>query len=127
MDTGQSLLSASVYYNLTVSPWEHKIYLNNIKLFKSHFIKVGNRPFENVAQFRYFGTTVPNQNLVQEENKRRLNSGNACYHSVWYVSSSRLLSKNVEIVIHTCTKLQFCMWFCIGVKRGILYYWRNIN
>jgi hypothetical protein len=39
-------------------------------------------PFENVWQFKYFGTAVTNQNLIQEEIKRRLNSGNACYHSV---------------------------------------------
>jgi hypothetical protein len=35
-----------------------------------------------VSQFRYLGTTVTNQNLIQEEIKRRLNSGNAHYHSV---------------------------------------------
>jgi hypothetical protein len=45
-------------------------------------IKIGKRCFENVAQLRYFGTTITNQNLIQEEIKRRLNSGNACYHSV---------------------------------------------
>jgi hypothetical protein len=28
------------------------------------------------------GTTITNQNLIQEEIKRRLNSGNACYLSV---------------------------------------------
>jgi hypothetical protein len=33
--------------------------------------------FENMAQFRYFGTTIINQNLVKEEIKR-LKSGNAC-------------------------------------------------
>jgi hypothetical protein len=64
-----------------------------------------------VAQFRYFGTTVTDQNLVQEEIKRRLNSGNACYHSVQKLLSSRLLSKNINIRIH---KLQFCLWFYIG-------------
>jgi hypothetical protein len=42
---------------------------------------VGNRCFENVAQFRYLGTTVIHQNLVQEEIKRRPNSGDVCYHS----------------------------------------------
>jgi hypothetical protein len=44
-------------------------------------IKIGNRSFENVSQFKYLGTTITNQNLIQEEIKRRLNSGNACYHS----------------------------------------------
>jgi hypothetical protein len=34
------------------------------------------------------GTTVTNQNLIQEEIKRKLNSGNACYHSVQNILSS---------------------------------------
>jgi hypothetical protein len=45
-------------------------------------IKIANRSFENVSQFKYLGTAVTNQNLIEEEIKRRLNSGNACYHSV---------------------------------------------
>jgi hypothetical protein len=45
-------------------------------------IRIANRCFENVAQFRYLGTTITNLNLIQEEIKRILNSGNSCYHSV---------------------------------------------
>jgi hypothetical protein len=41
-----------------------------------------NRSFENVSQLNYLGMTVTEQNLIQEEIKRRLNSGIACYHSV---------------------------------------------
>jgi hypothetical protein len=40
------------------------------------------------------------QNLIQEEIKRRLISGNACYHSVQNLLFSRLLSKNLKIRIY---------------------------
>jgi hypothetical protein len=62
--------------------------------------KIGNRAFENVAQFNYLGTRVTNQNLIHEEMKRRLNSGDACYHSVQNILSSRLVPINVKIRTH---------------------------
>ena len=45
------------------------------------------------------GTTLKNQNSIQEEIKSRLKSGNACYHSVKYLLSSSMLSKNLKIKI----------------------------
>jgi hypothetical protein len=58
------------------------------------------------------GTTVTNQNLIQEEIKKRLNSGNACYHSVQKLLSSRLLSKNVKIKIYKTIILLVVLHWC---------------
>jgi hypothetical protein len=66
----------------------------------------------NVSQFRYLGTTVTNQNLIQEEIKSRLNYGNACYHSVQNLLSSRLLSKNLKIRIYKTIILPVVLYGC---------------
>jgi hypothetical protein len=75
-------------------------------------IKIGNRCFENVAQFRYLGTTITDQHSIQEEIKKRLNSGNACYHSVQNLLPSRLLSKNTTIRICRTIILPVVLYGC---------------
>jgi UDP-galactopyranose mutase len=49
---------------------------------QSHSIKTDNSPFERVEDFKHLGATLTYQNSIQEEIKRRFNSGNACYYSV---------------------------------------------
>jgi hypothetical protein len=49
---------------------------------QNHNIKIAKRTFENMAKLKYFGTTAANQNLIPEEIRSELNSGNAYYHSV---------------------------------------------
>jgi hypothetical protein len=56
--------------------------------------------------------TATNQNLMQEEIKRRLNSGNACYHSVQNLLSSCLLSKNLIIGIYETIILPVVLYGC---------------
>ena len=66
----------------------------------SHTMKVDNSSIERVEEFKYLGTTLTNQNSIQEEIKSRLKLGNACYHSVQNLLFSSLLSKNLKIKIY---------------------------
>jgi hypothetical protein len=63
-------------------------------------IKIANRSFENMPQSIYLGMTVTNQNLIQEEVKRRLNSGNSCYRLIQNLLYSCLLSEKIKIRIY---------------------------
>jgi hypothetical protein len=80
----ESLMDASKEAGLEVNAEKNKYILLSCQqnAEQNHDIKTANRSFENVAQFRYFGTTITNQYFIQEEIKRRLNLSNACYHSV---------------------------------------------
>ena len=62
-------------------------------------MRIDNSTFERVEEFKYFGITLTNQNCIVEEIKSRVWSGNACYHSVQNLLSSRLLSKNLVVDI----------------------------
>ena len=80
-----------------------------------HCVRIENSTFDTVVDFKYLGTNLTNQNSIAEEIKSRLKSGNACYHSVQNLLSSRLLSKNLKIKIYRTVILPV---FCMGVKLG---------
>ena len=77
-----------------------------------HRVRIGNSTSERVEEFKYFGTTLTNQNSIAEEIKSRLRSGNACYHSLQNLLSSRLLSKNLKIKLYRTTILPLVLYGC---------------
>jgi hypothetical protein len=97
----KALLHASKDVDLEVNPKKTKYMLVSRCQKAGHrqSIKIANRSSESVAKFNYLGTTLTDQNRIHEEIKSRLNSGNACYHSVQSLLSSRLLSRNVKVKI----------------------------
>ena len=66
---------------------------------RSHSMKIDSSSFERAEEFKYLGATLTNQNSIHEEIKSRLKLGNA-YYSVQNLSSSSLLSKNLNIKIY---------------------------
>ena len=77
-----------------------------------HSVRMDNSTFERVEVFKYLGTTLTNQNSIVEEIKSRLRSGNACYHSVQNILSSRLQSKNLKIKIYRIIILPIVLYGC---------------
>jgi nitrous oxide reductase len=74
----QTLINASKGVDLEVKAEKTKYMLSYChNAGQNHYIKIVNRSFENVVQLKYFGMTITNENLIQKEIKRRLNSGNA--------------------------------------------------
>jgi len=63
---------------------------------QNHRLRIDNSAFERVEEFKYFGTTLTIQNYIREEIKRRLKSGNACYHSVQNRLSSRFAVQEIK-------------------------------
>jgi len=77
-----------------------------------HRMKIDNSSVERVEEFKYLGTTLTNQNSIQEEVKSRLKSQNAYYYSVQNLQPSRLLSKNLKIKIYRTIILPVVLYVC---------------
>jgi hypothetical protein len=95
----ESLIDASKEAGLEINVEKTKYMLlsGQQNVGQNRDIKIANRSFKNVSQFKYWGATVTNQNLIREEMKRRLNSGNAWYHSVFALAVKILENYNTSI------------------------------
>ena len=82
---------------------------------RNHSVRIDNSTFERVEEFKYLGITLTNQNSIPDEIKSRLRSGNACYHSIQILFSSRFLSKNLKIKLYRSIILPDVL---LGVKLG---------
>jgi hypothetical protein len=66
----------------------------------NHNINIYNKSFERVEEFKHLGATRKKRNSIHDVILSRLKSGNACYHSVQNLLSSRLLSKNTKVRVY---------------------------
>ena len=79
---------------------------------QNHSVRIDNSTFERVEEFKYLGTPLTIQNSIRKKMKYRLRSGNACYHSVQKLFSSRLLSRKLKIKIYRTIILPVVLYGC---------------
>jgi hypothetical protein len=65
-----------------------------------------------VEELKCLGTTLTNQNYIQEEIKSKLKPMNACCHSVQILLLSSLLSKNINMKINRTIILLVVFYGC---------------
>jgi hypothetical protein len=73
----ETLIDATNEAGLEINIEKNKVMLlsRNQNAGQTLDIKIANISFESVSRFKYLGTTVKNQNLIQEEIKRRFEFG----------------------------------------------------
>jgi glycerol-3-phosphate O-acyltransferase len=114
----KAVLDASKEVGPEVNPGKSKYMLQSCcqKAGQRHSIQIANRSFESVAKFKYLGTTLTDQNCMQEEIKSRINSRNACYHSVQSLLSCFPLSRTVKVNIYKILPVVY-----MSMKLGLLH------
>ena len=113
-ENAEALEAATREIGLEVSAdkTKHMVMSRDQKAGRIQSVRIDNSTLERVEGFKYLGTTLRNQNCIAEEIKSRLRSGNACYHSVQNLLSSRLLFKNLKIKIYRIIILPVVLYGC---------------
>jgi hypothetical protein len=110
----ETLLASSKEIGLEVNAEknDYMIMSGDQRAGQNHNVRVGNNSVERMEQFRYLGATQTYHNSIRGEIKSRLESGNACYHSVQDLRSSSLPFKNIKIKIYRNVILPVVLYGC---------------
>ena len=77
-ENAETLVEASKEIGLEVNAGKTKymVMSQDQNAGRSHSMKTDDSSFERLEEFKYLGTTLTNQNFIQEEIKNKLKSGN---------------------------------------------------
>ena len=77
---------------------------------QNHSMKIDNKSFQRVDQFRYVETTLTNQNSIQEIITVRLKSGNVIYHLLWNLCFKFPVQKYKDYDVQNCNFACCFVW-----------------
>jgi len=110
--TGLVVVSKEIGLEVNADKTKYMVMSRDQNAERSHSVKYDNSSLERVEEFKCLGTTITNQNSIQEDIKSRLMSGNACCYSVQNLLSSSLQSKNLKIKIYRTIILPVVLYGC---------------
>jgi len=66
---------------------------------KSHNLKIGNKEFEGVSEFKYLGNITENNNRNDRCIKERIQTGNKAYYANLQMLKSKIVSRRSKLQI----------------------------
>jgi hypothetical protein len=103
--------SKQIWLKVATCKWKYTVMSRNQDAGWSHSIKADNLNLWKSGKSN-LGTTLTNQNSVQEEIKSRLMLRNVCYGLVRNILSSNLLSNNIKIKIYRTIIMPVGLYGC---------------
>lgn len=100
INLGVTLEAESTQFGLEVNASKTK-YLTSSRLpAPAHDVIVGGNKIEGVNAFRYLGSNLNSLNVMEEEIKARLTSGNRCFYACKRLLASKLLTLKSKLTIY---------------------------
>jgi hypothetical protein len=67
---------------------------------KPHNLRIGNKEFEGVSEFKYLGNMVENNDRNDRCIKESIQTGNKAYHANLQMLKSKIISRNYKYTRH---------------------------
>ena len=100
MDTFTKLKNEASKFDLLINEHNRKYMMCTRKQHKENKLEIDNMSFESVQPFKYLGSTVNQNNTIEEEIKERLIAGNKVFYANQKMFQNKLLSKKSKLKLY---------------------------
>jgi hypothetical protein len=102
MDTFTKPKNEASKFCLLINENKMKYMMCTRKQHRENKLEIDNTSFESVQSFKYLGSTVNQNNTIEEEIKERLIAGNKAFYANQKMFHNKLLSKKSKLKLYCC-------------------------